>query len=140
VLTQARMTWFEDQYRGPERTAEEMAATPYANPEAAKSLRGCVPTTGIICGSDVLRDEGVSYFRALRAAGSDVDWRQWDAAPHGLFAFAHDPRAVEAKAWLVGRMARALGVAEAPEGREEEDEEEVWAGGVVGALMRRSRL
>jgi acetyl esterase len=110
VLSQARMAWFEEQYRGAERSAEDMARTPYVNPEAAVSLSGSVPTSGIICGADVLRDEGVSYFRALRAAGSEVDWRQWDEAPHGLFALEWDTRAVEAKSWLVGRLARALDV------------------------------
>ena len=109
ILSQETMLWFEDKYRG-KKTAEEMSQDPYANPEAAQSLAGCVPTSGIVCGADILRDEGVGYFRSLARAGSSVDWRQWDAAPHGCLLIPGNVHAAQMKAWLLQRIALILGV------------------------------
>ena len=90
------MTWFEEAYAG-ERTVEELSNEPYANPLAAATLAGMPPTTAVIGGAEALRDEGIELCDALRAAGVDVECREYEGAFH---AFVIVPFVADAKdAW-----------------------------------------
>ena len=78
------MTYFEAMYTPAGMTAEEMSREKYVCPETGGERLGELPAiTGVVCGADPLRDEGASYFRAVEAAGGEVDWRQWDYTFHG---------------------------------------------------------
>ena len=90
------MTWFEEAYAG-ERTVEELSNEPYANPLAAATLAGMPPTTAVVGGAESLRDEGIELCDALRAAGVDVECREYEGAFH---AFVVLPFVADAKdAW-----------------------------------------
>ena len=78
---------FERYYRPPDISETDFARLPYVCCEHdPQGLQNLPPTTGIVAGQDILRDEGVSYFRALERAGARVEWRQWDAAVHGFMS------------------------------------------------------
>ena len=57
------------------KTEEWLSEQPYCNPVSAEDLSGLPPTTGIVGGADILRDEGVAYYRAVAAAGNKIEWR-----------------------------------------------------------------
>jgi cation diffusion facilitator CzcD-associated flavoprotein CzcO/acetyl esterase/lipase len=67
VLTADLMTWFWDHYIDvADRT------DPRASPLRAASLAGLPPAVVVTCEFDPLRDEGVAYAEAMRAAGVQV--------------------------------------------------------------------
>lgn len=67
VLTRALMQWFWDHYAD---TAERN--DPRAAPLLSRDLSRLPPALVVTCEFDPLRDEGVAYAEALRAAGGDV--------------------------------------------------------------------
>ena len=79
ALTQAMMRWFWDQYV-PDTSRRD---DPYAAPLRATSLAGLPPAAVHVAGYDPLRDEGLAYAEALRAAGVPVDVRNFEAMVHG---------------------------------------------------------
>ena len=83
------MTWFEERYAGGRRTVEQLAAEQYACPLAAESLAALPPLTGVVGDGEVLRDEGLAYFEAVAAAGTEAEWREFEHAFHAfpLFPF-----------------------------------------------------
>ena len=81
------LPWFENSYAGDERTVEELSREPYANPLAAKSLAGLPPLIGVVGGSELLLDEAVEYFEAVKTAGGDADWRVFEEAFHAFVVF-----------------------------------------------------
>ena len=87
VLSRQAMEDFERYYRPTGISETDFARLPYVCCEHdPHGLQNLPPTTGIVAGQDILRDEGVSYFRALERAGARVEWRQWDAAVHGFMS------------------------------------------------------
>jgi acetyl esterase/lipase len=81
VLTKRDIDWFESQYlrrSGLDRT------DPRVSPALAESLTGLAPALIAVAGFDPLRDEGVSYAEALRAAGIAVDLRYLGSLTHGF--------------------------------------------------------
>ena len=68
VLTKALMEWFWDHYCDPEQRTD-----PKASPLRAESLAGLPPAYVVTCQFDPLRDEGIAYAEALRAAGVPVE-------------------------------------------------------------------
>ena len=79
----------------------------YANPLSAKSLSGLPPLTGIVGGAEVLRDEGIEYFEAVKAAGNEASWKEFEDGYHGFVVFPFG-QSREAWAYLRERLEGAL--------------------------------
>ena len=58
------------------------------------------PLTGVVGGAEVLRDEGVEYFEAVRRSGVDAQWREVDG---GFHAFVVLPLGDAPAAWAYVR-------------------------------------
>ncbi|MGV0851112.1 alpha/beta hydrolase [Mycolicibacterium phlei] len=79
-LTKADIEWFRDKYV----TDAPVAVTdPAVSPLLADDLSGLAPALVLTGGFDPLRDEGVAYAEAMRAAGVAVDLRQAGSLIHG---------------------------------------------------------
>jgi acetyl esterase len=90
-LTTPMMAWFWDQYI-PDPSARD---NPYAAPIRAADLSGLPPAVVQVAYYDPLRDEGLAYAEALRAAGGTVDARTYDTLVHGwlqMGSFSDDSR------------------------------------------------
>jgi len=59
-------------------------AEPDASPVNAHDLAGVAPAYIAVAGHDVLRDDGLRYAEALRAAGTPVELRVFDDMVHGF--------------------------------------------------------
>jgi acetyl esterase len=60
------------------------AADPDVSPLAARDLAGLPPACIAVAGHDVLRDDGLRYAEALRAAGVGVTLERYDDMVHGF--------------------------------------------------------
>jgi acetyl esterase len=78
-LTTPMMDWFWEQYLADPADG----ANPYASPIRATSLAGLPPAAVYVVEYDPLRDEGLAYAEALRAAGVPADARCFDGLVHG---------------------------------------------------------
>jgi len=90
-LTTPMMEWFWDQY-DPDGTGRD---SPYAAPIRAADLSGLPPAVVQVAYYDPLRDEGLAYAEALRAAGGKVDARVYDSLVHGwlqMGSFSEDAK------------------------------------------------
>jgi acetyl esterase/lipase len=67
VLTTSLMRWFWDHYADPADRRDPRAAPLYA-----ENLSNLPPALVVTCEFDPLRDEGLAYADAMRAAGVDV--------------------------------------------------------------------
>ena len=54
------------------------------------------PLTGVVGGAELLLDEGIELFEAVKAAGVDAEWREYE---HGFHAFVIFPFGQAAAAW-----------------------------------------
>jgi acetyl esterase/lipase len=82
-LSRPLMDWFIGHYLGP----GDDPADPRLSPINAKDLAGLAPAVVVTAGFDPLIDQGLSYARALKAAGVPVVYRCYDALAHGFTAF-----------------------------------------------------
>ena len=57
---------------------------PDASPLRADDLAGVAPAYVAVAGHDLLRDDGLRYAEALRAAGVDVTLERYDDMVHGF--------------------------------------------------------
>lgn len=104
-LNRALMAWF---FHHTARTPAD-AADPRINLVAA-NLRGLPPVTIVAAQIDPLLSEGVTLAERLRAAGVDVDRREFPAVTHEFFgADAVIPEARQAQAYAGQRLRAALG-------------------------------
>ena len=79
-LTKNLMTWFWDQYVPDTSMRNDIRVMPIAG-----SLADLPPTWLLTAGFDPLRDEGIKYACALKAAGVAVTTAQTDDTVHGFF-------------------------------------------------------
>ena len=64
------------------------------------TLSGVPPLTGVVGGAELLLDEGIELFEAVKAAGVDAEWREYE---HGFHAFVIFPFGQAAAAWAYAR-------------------------------------
>lgn len=80
-LSKPLMEWFFRHYlRSPADGSD-----PRISPLRAKDLKGLPPTTIITAQIDPLRSEGEAYAKLLRAAGGDVEYRNFNGVTHEFF-------------------------------------------------------
>lgn len=82
-LTEESMAWFDGHYMsaGADRRDERVA------PLFTDPPKGLAPAYIITAGFDPLLDEGRDYADALKAAGIDVQYREYPDQIHGFFSF-----------------------------------------------------
>jgi acetyl esterase len=105
LLTPTMMKWFFDFYapEGVDRTRPDIS------PLRASDLSGLAPATVITAEYDPLRDEGMAYAEAMRAAGVRVDAKTYPGQIHTFFVNAHVfPLGMEAVTHAVGRLKEAF--------------------------------
>ena len=79
IIPRDRVVWYMQQY-----LTERDRAAPRASPLRARDLRGQPPALVITAGFDPLRDEGRAYADRLRAAGTDVVYREYPGQIHAF--------------------------------------------------------
>ena len=105
VLTKADMLAFRAHYLG-----DADPRQPYASPLLAADLGGLPPALVQVAEHDPLRDDGLRYADALRAAGVPVRVTEYTGMPHGYVSFPRICRsAPQAVAELVAEQRAALG-------------------------------
>ena len=105
ILTRADVVTFRDHYLG-----DQDPRAPYASPLHAADHSGLPPALVQVAEHDPIRDDGLRYADALRAAGVPVRSTQYVGMPHGYLSFPRLCRsAPQALAELVGEMRAALG-------------------------------
>jgi acetyl esterase len=80
-LTRDDMRWFYGHYLRSEADGDDPRVSPLRNPD----LRGLPPAYVITAEYDPLRDQGIAYAEALRAAGNDVEAKTYPGMFHGFF-------------------------------------------------------
>ena len=107
-LSRDLMTWFMGHYLG----AGDDPADPRLSPIKAADLAGLAPAVIGAAGFDPLVDQGEAYARRLRAAGTPVAYRCYDALAHGFCTFTRLVPAADMAAREIAGLVR-----EAFEGR-----------------------
>jgi acetyl esterase/lipase len=104
ILTRADVVAFRDHYLGGQDPRQ-----PYASPLHAADHSGLPPALVQVAEHDPIRDDGVRYADALRAAGVPVRMTEYVGMPHGYLSFPRLCRsAPQALADLVTEMRTAL--------------------------------
>ena len=99
------MRWFRDHYLRGEADRLDWRAAPLR----ATDLSGLAPALLLTAQCDVLHDEGAAYARRLRAAGVDVEYREYRGMIHGFFTMAPViDGAVQAQAHVCSALKRAF--------------------------------
>lgn len=83
-LNKAMMAWFLSHYLSDPASADD----PHVCPLKAKDLAGLPPTMVITAQIDPLRSEGKAYADKLKAAGVDVQYKNYDGVAHEFFGMA----------------------------------------------------
>lgn len=83
LLERADMLWFRGHYLAQDADGDRVDASPIR----AASLAGLPPTLVQVCEFDPLRDEGLKYADALKAAGVAVACSNYAGSIHGAFNF-----------------------------------------------------
>jgi acetyl esterase len=79
-LSVADLAWFWRMYV-PDRATRHRSDVA---PARATDLTGCAPTTVVVAGADPVRDEGLAFAAALRAAGVDAREVLVEGVPHDV--------------------------------------------------------
>jgi len=104
ILTRADTVAFRDHYLGGQDPRE-----PYASPLFAEDHSGLPPALVQVAEHDPIRDDGLRYTDALRAAGVPVRSTEYVGMPHGFMSFPRLCRsAPQALAELCWEMRAAL--------------------------------
>ena len=116
-LTQANMDWYEALYLGgrttPPSNIDELRANPLASPLQAPDLpelaaSGLPPAYVAVAGFDPLRDEGIAYANALRAAGVPTTLRVHTDCVHPFINSLAAPVSRRCLTELVGAIRMGL--------------------------------
>jgi acetyl esterase len=104
ILTTDDLRWFWSMYipDAPARTDPDAAVLRAGAGD--KGLGGLPSTTVVVAGVDPLRDEGIAFGTALRAAGVDAETVVVPGVPHGFMAIP----SIEAGRRTLDRVARRL--------------------------------
>jgi acetyl esterase len=81
-LTRDAMRWFYDHYLTDPSEGDDPRVSPIRNPD----LTGLPPAFVLTAQYDPLRDQGIAYADAMRAAGNDVDMTLYDTLFHGFIS------------------------------------------------------
>ncbi len=104
ILTRDDVVAFRDHYLGGQDPRQ-----PYASPLHAADHSGLPPALVQVAEHDPIRDDGLRYADALRAAGVPVRTTEYVGMPHGYLSFPRLCRsAPQALAELVAELRRAL--------------------------------
>jgi acetyl esterase len=104
ILTRADVVAFRDHYLGGQDPRD-----PYASPLCAPDLGGLPPALVQVAEHDPIRDDGLRYAAALRAAGVPVRTTTYVGMPHGYLSFPKLCRsAPQALAELCAQLREAL--------------------------------
>jgi acetyl esterase len=107
-LSRDEMSWYWDQYATPERRADARAAI-----GLNRDLAGLPPAVVVIAERDPLRDEGMAFAEALRAAGVPTTVHYLAEMPHGFLLFGrYLDRTGEVIAEVGAALARGLAAGE----------------------------
>ncbi|KAK6214630.1 hypothetical protein LQW54_004138 [Pestalotiopsis sp. IQ-011] len=99
LLDSYRMEWFWDQYLGTDPKPD-----PGHSPllHQLKDLQGLPPAFVQVGGLDPLRDEGIAYAEALKAAGNEVEQAAYPGLPHCFYTFVGFKQTVDYFTRVVG--------------------------------------
>jgi acetyl esterase len=103
-FTKKKWQWFLDHYL---RT-ESDASDPRASPIRYERFEGLPPALIITAGLDPLVDSAKAYADKVAAAGVPVEYRCFEAWPHGFFYWAQTDAAREAMALTISMLAKAF--------------------------------
>lgn len=105
-LTQRGMKWLWEMYlSGPSDRKN-----PYAVPHSASSFKNLPPTILITAEYDVLREDGISYYRKLKEAGNQIVYRDWPGMIHGFFNYGkYIDEGIAVRDWLAKQVIEILG-------------------------------
>lgn len=106
-LSKEGLAWALEHYVG----AEADPADPRLSPLRADDLGGLAPAVIAAAGFDPLLDQAEAYARRLKADGTPVSYRCWDALPHGFPALAGVTPAAERACREVAELLRAAATA-----------------------------
>jgi acetyl esterase/lipase len=110
ILTKADMLAYRAHYLG-----DQDPRQPYASPLFATDLAGLPPALVQVAEHDPLRDDGLRYATALKAAGVPVRTTTYVGMPHGYLSFPRLCRsAPQALAELSSELSSALAPVTAP--------------------------
>ncbi len=98
LLSRTDMEWYWRHYAAPDRRTD-----PLASPLRAADLSGLPPALVVVAGCDPLRDEGLAYAEALKAAGVDAAVEVHADMTHGFFTMVGLLGPADAAVRKVGR-------------------------------------
>lgn len=102
LLTHADMAWFWQHYLSGHEP------TPDAAPLLGADVTGLPPASIAVAGFDPLHDEGATYAERLRAAGVDVELRDWPDMIHGFLGMAGElPQTAGLIGWIAEQIRRS---------------------------------
>ena len=105
VLHPSDTSWFLGHYLSSEAERHD----PRMSPLRAASLAGLPRAIVVVCGYDPIRDEGIAYEKALRAAGVPSELLYFAGQIHGFISFAPMvPSAREALHEVLASLRKAL--------------------------------